>query len=91
MGWSSEEIRSELARVSPKRRCDRLAELSALAHTAGSLHLRGHGEIALHLDLASSASRSQRRFGDTRASSLRISSELHPTRGRLLPAPAAGV
>jgi DNA-binding protein WhiA len=53
--WSSEEIRSELARVSPTRRCDRLAELSALAHTAGSLHLRGHGEIALHLDLASSA------------------------------------
>jgi DNA-binding protein WhiA len=41
--------------VSPTRRCDRLAELSALAHTAGSLHLRGHGEIALHLDLASSA------------------------------------
>jgi DNA-binding protein WhiA len=55
MGWSSEEVRSELARVSPTRRCDRLAELSALAHTAGSLHLRGHGEIALHLDLASSA------------------------------------
>ena len=32
-----------------------MAELSALAHTAGSLHLRGHGEIALHLDLSSSA------------------------------------
>jgi DNA-binding protein WhiA len=52
--WSSEEIRDELARVAPDRRCDRLAELSALAHTAGSLHLRGHGEIALHLDLAGS-------------------------------------
>jgi DNA-binding protein WhiA len=37
------------------RRCDRLAELSALAHTAGSLHLRGRGEIALHLDVAGSA------------------------------------
>jgi cell division protein WhiA len=53
--WSSEEIRQELARVAPTRRCDRLAELSALAHTAGSLHLRGNGEIALHLDLSSSA------------------------------------
>ncbi len=52
--WSSEEIRDELARVAPDRRCDRLAELSALAHTAGSLHLRGHGEIALHLDVAGS-------------------------------------
>jgi len=53
--WSSGEIREELARVAPERRCDRLAELSALAHTAGSLHLRGHGEIGLHLDLSSSA------------------------------------
>jgi len=53
--WSSEDIRQELARVAPTRRCDTLAELSALAHTAGSLHLRGHGEIALHLDLSSSA------------------------------------
>jgi DNA-binding protein WhiA len=53
--WSSEDIRQELARVAPTRRCDRLAELSAFAHTAGSLHLRGHGEIALHLDLSSSA------------------------------------
>jgi DNA-binding protein WhiA len=53
--WSSEEMRSELARVAPTRRCDRLAELSALAHTAGNLHLRGHGEISLHLDLSSSA------------------------------------
>jgi DNA-binding protein WhiA len=41
--------------VAPRRRCDRSAELSALAHTAGSLHLRGHGQIALHLDVASSA------------------------------------
>jgi DNA-binding protein WhiA len=53
--WSATEIREELARVAPTRRCDRLAELSALAHTAGSLHLRGHGEIALHLDVSSSA------------------------------------
>ena len=51
----SEDVRSELAAIAPPRRCDGLAEISALFHTAGSLHLRGHGEIALHVDLAASA------------------------------------
>jgi hypothetical protein len=51
----SEELRAELARIAPQRRCCRLAELSALFHSAGSLHLRGRGEIATHLDVASSA------------------------------------
>jgi cell division protein WhiA len=51
----SEDLRNELAGIAPERDCDRLAELSGLAHTAGSLHLRGRGEIALHLDLASPA------------------------------------
>jgi cell division protein WhiA len=51
----SEDLRQELAGIAPERECDRLAELSGLAHTAGSLHLRGRGEIALHLDLASPA------------------------------------
>lgn len=49
----SEDVRAELASIEPKRECDRLAELSALFHTAGSVHLRGRGEIDLHLDLAS--------------------------------------
>ncbi len=31
-------------RSPPARRCDRVAELSALFHTAGSAHLRGRGE-----------------------------------------------
>lgn len=53
--WSSDEIRHELAAIAPARRCDRLAELSALFHTAGTLHLRGCGRVALHLDLSSSA------------------------------------
>jgi DNA-binding protein WhiA len=48
-------VREELARISPERECDRLAELSALFHSAGSLHLRGKGEWGLHLDLASGA------------------------------------
>src|SRR5207248_1152721 len=51
----SEDVRHELAGVEPQKHCDRLAELSGLFHTAGSLHLRGHGEFAVHLDLAESA------------------------------------
>jgi DNA-binding protein WhiA len=51
----SEDLRNELAAVEPRRQCDRLAELSGLAHSAGRVHLRGRGEVAVHLDLASSA------------------------------------
>src|SRR3954469_10245747 len=51
----SEDVRRELASVEPQKHCDRLAELSGLFHTAGSLHLRGHGEFFVHLDLAESA------------------------------------
>jgi DNA-binding protein WhiA len=51
----SDEVRSELAGIAPRRQCDRLAELSALFHTAGRIHLRGRGEVSLHLDLPSSA------------------------------------
>jgi len=50
----SEDLRDELAAIAPEADCDRLAELSGLFHVAGSVHLRGRGEIALHLDLASS-------------------------------------
>jgi DNA-binding protein WhiA len=51
----SEDVRRELAGLEPQKHCDRLAELSGLFHTAGSLHLRGHGEFSVHLDLAESA------------------------------------
>ncbi|HEX7254436.1 MAG TPA: DNA-binding protein WhiA [Gaiellaceae bacterium] len=51
----SEDVRSELAAIAPRRQCDRLAELSALFHTAGSIHLRGRGEVSVHLDVSSSA------------------------------------
>ena len=50
----SDELRSELAAIAPKRGCCRLAEISALFHSAGTIHLRGRGEVALHLDLATS-------------------------------------
>ena len=49
----SDDLRDELAAIAPRRRCCSLAELSALFHSAGTWHLRGHGELAVHLDLAS--------------------------------------
>ena len=52
---SSEELRTELARVVAQRSCDRLAELSGLAHASGRLHLRGRGDVSLHLDLGAPA------------------------------------
>jgi cell division protein WhiA len=51
----SEDLRNELAAIAPEADCDRLAELSGLFYVAGSVHLRGRGEVALHLDLVSSA------------------------------------
>jgi hypothetical protein len=48
-------VRAELAAIEPRRSCCRLAELSALARTAGTLHLRGRGSIALHVDVSSPA------------------------------------
>ena len=50
----SEELRNELASIAPERGCCRLAEVSALFHSAGRVHLLGRGRIALHLDLVSS-------------------------------------
>jgi DNA-binding protein WhiA len=49
----SDDLRDELAAIAPRRRCCRLAELSALFHAAGTWHLHGHGERTVRLDLAS--------------------------------------
>lgn len=51
----SDELRSELAAVVPRRRCCRLAELSGLFHAAGTVHLRGRGAVTLHVDVGASA------------------------------------
>lgn len=51
----SDDLRNELAGIAPRADCDRLAELSGLFYTAGSVHLQGRGRVALHIDLASSA------------------------------------
>jgi DNA-binding protein WhiA len=50
----STDLRDELAGIAPRRRCCRLAELSALFHASGAWHLR-RGQVAVHLDLASGA------------------------------------
>jgi cell division protein WhiA len=51
----ADDVRSELAAIAPARGCCRLAEVSALFHSAGSVHLRGRGRVALHLDVSTSA------------------------------------
>ena len=75
----AEDVRSELASIAPTRRCDALAEISALFHTAGSLHLRGHGELSFHLDL-SAASVARRAFSLLRG--LDVESEIRTYRQR---------
>ena len=69
----SADLRDELAAIAPASRCDRLAELSGLFHTAGSVTLRGRGQVAVHLDVASSAV-VRRAFAILRA--LRVESEI---------------
>ena len=51
----SDDLRAELSRVEPTSDCDRLAELSGLFHSAGSVHLLGRGHVSVHLDLTNSA------------------------------------
>jgi DNA-binding protein WhiA len=75
----STELREELAAIAPASRCDRLAELSGLFHTAGSVTLRGRGEVAVHLDVASSAV-VRRAFAILRA--LDVESEIRTYRRR---------
>lgn len=61
------------------RDCDRRAELSALFHSAGNLHLRGRGEWGLHLDLGSGAA-ARRAFSLLRDDAIR--SEIRTYRRR---------
>ncbi len=76
---TSEDVREELASIAPERDCDRRAELSALFHSAGSLHLRAAGAWALHLDLGSGAA-ARRAFALLRAAGIR--SEIRTYRRR---------
>ena len=51
----SEDVRSELAAIEPRKACCRLAELSALVRGAGTVHLRGRGAVGVHLEVSSNA------------------------------------
>ena len=51
----SESVRAELAAIEPRKACCRLAELSALIRSAGSIHLRGSGRIGVHIEVAGAA------------------------------------
>ncbi|MFN2628737.1 MAG: DNA-binding protein WhiA [Gaiellaceae bacterium] len=73
----SEDLRDELASIAPTRDCDRLAELSGLFHAAGSVHLRGRGQVSVHVDVVSSAV-ARRAFSLLRA--LGIESEIRTYR-----------
>jgi DNA-binding protein WhiA len=75
----SEDARRELASIAPRRGCDHLAEISGLFHTAGSLHLRGHGAFAVHLDVGESAV-ARRAFGLLRG--VRVEAEIRTYRQR---------
>jgi cell division protein WhiA len=72
-------VREELATIAPERESDRLAELSALFHSAGSLHLRAAGDWGLHLDLGSGAA-ARRAFALLRENGIR--SEIRTYRRR---------
>lgn len=49
------EVKDELARVMPPRRCCRLAELSSLFHLEGTLHLQSTHRLALHTESENAA------------------------------------
>ena len=73
----SETLRDELSHLELKRECDRLAELSALFHSAGRAHLEGKGRISVHLDLAGAAA-ARRAFSSLR--SFGVTSEIRTYR-----------
>jgi len=49
------EVKDQLARVMPSRRCCRLAELSALFHLEGALHLTSPHLLSLHTESENAA------------------------------------
>ena len=49
------EVKDELARLRPPRRCCRIAELSALLRLEGSLHITGPHRVTLHTESENAA------------------------------------
>ena len=80
----SEELRDELAGVPAGGERERLAELSGLLHAAGSVHIRGRGEVSVHVDVAGPAV-ARRAFRLVR--SLRVGAEIRTYRQRAFSRP----
>lgn len=51
----STEVKNELARVMPAKKCCQLAELSAILHTDGTFHLQGEHNFAFHTSTENAA------------------------------------
>ena len=75
----SDDLRHELAAITPRSECDRLAELSGLFHSAGSVYLRGRGEVSVQLDVGDPAV-ARRAFRLLRA--FRVGAEIRTYRRR---------
>ena len=75
----SDDLRHELAAITLRSECDRLAELSGLFHSAGSVRLRGRGEVSVQLDVADAAV-ARRAFRLLRA--FRVGAEIRTYRRR---------
>jgi cell division protein WhiA len=75
----SASLRAELAAIELRNGCCRLAELSALFHVAGSIHLLGRGRLTFHLDLSDAAT-ARRAF--TLLRGLGVTSEIRTYRQR---------
>ena len=75
----SDDLRNELAAIAPQRECDRLAELSALFHTAGALRIHGRGRVSVVLDVSGSAV-ARRAF--TLLRSFGVATDIHTYRRR---------
>ena len=90
----SDDLREELAAISPSSDCDRLAELSGLFHVAGRAHLRGRGSVDVHLDVSSSTV-ARRAFALLRAFGVDVGDPHLPAprirQGDSLPAPRRGL
>jgi DNA-binding transcriptional regulator WhiA len=82
----SDDLRGELAQVVPESDAERLAELSGLFHVAGAVHLRGRGEVAVHLDLVSSVV-ARRAFALLRALAVESESRTYQQRAVARPTP----
>jgi cell division protein WhiA len=51
----SREIKSELAKLQPKKRCCRLAQVSAIMHMDGTLHILGRDRLSVDVSMENAA------------------------------------